>query len=91
MCADSKLGFEGMLNIEDEKELFSETQSRAVIEVDEANLAKVQELLQEFDIRYEEAGVVSQRDLMLNSISLSSTELEELYFNSFAKMMNQDL
>ena len=79
------------MNIDDERELFSESQSRAIVEVSSENAAKVEKLLKESGLHYEEIGSVSQKDIMLNSISLSKEELHGVYFNSFNEMINQDL
>ena len=91
MAAISNLGFEGVMNIDDERLLFAESLSRAIVEVKEENKKDFEELAKAKNITFEEIGKVTKKDFMLNSISITSSELKELYFGSFSKIMTKDL
>jgi phosphoribosylformylglycinamidine synthase subunit PurL len=85
------LGFEGSLALDDEADLFSETQSRALVEVTLENEKAFEKLANELGVEFEKIGTVTKKDLMINSISLSSETLNSTYFSSFETMMKQDI
>jgi len=91
MAVRSNLGFEGVIPFEDERELFSESQSRALFEIAPENIKAFEKMLKNSGLAFEEVGRVTESDFMLNSISISSEELASIYFTSFESMMNQEV
>ncbi|MDR3163138.1 MAG: phosphoribosylformylglycinamidine synthase subunit PurL [Helicobacteraceae bacterium] len=91
MAALGSLGFEGMVTISDERELFGESFGRAIVEVSPDKKDAFEALLSQSGLNYECIGRTTKENLILNSISLSQRELNELYFDSFSKVMERDL
>ncbi|MDR0747768.1 MAG: phosphoribosylformylglycinamidine synthase subunit PurL [Helicobacteraceae bacterium] len=90
MAALGSLGFEGMVTISDERELFGESFSRAIVEVPPEKKDAFEALLSQSGLNYECIGRTTEENLILNSISISQRELNEIYFDSFAKVMERD-
>ena len=91
MAVIGKLGFEGMVTLSDERDLFGESFSRAIIEVSSDKKEALENLLVLSGLNYECIGKVTDKDLMLNSISLSQNELNALYLGSFNALMQADI
>ncbi|MGP1560866.1 MAG: phosphoribosylformylglycinamidine synthase subunit PurL [Helicobacteraceae bacterium] len=88
MAAIANLGFEGMLTLGDENELFNESFSRAVFEVAPGDEEIFEGLLGKSGLNYQKIGKVTNEGFVLNSISVSSAQLQDLYFGSFKKIMD---
>lgn len=86
MMLHADLGFEGSFKIDD-LDLFSESFSRAIVEV--TNDDEFELLMMKMGMEYRKIGKVTKQDLKLNNINLSSKELKPAYFDSFAKIMEQ--
>ena len=91
MAVLGKLGFEGMVTLSDERDLFGESFSRAIIEVSNDKKEALENLLVMSGLNYECIGKVTDKDIMLNSISLSQNELNTLYLGSFNALMQADI
>ncbi|MDR1912448.1 MAG: phosphoribosylformylglycinamidine synthase subunit PurL [Helicobacteraceae bacterium] len=91
MALHGKLGFEGMVTLGEERDLFCESFSRAIVEVSSEKKEAFENLIAQSGLNYEQIGKVTQNDLIINSISLSSAEMRALYFDSFAAIMERDL
>lgn len=91
MTALSKYGFEGVITLSDENILFSESFSRAIFEVKPENEDKFEDMLEKRALAYEKIGKVTAKNFVLNSISLDTKTIKDLYFNSFSKLIEKDI
>ena len=91
MSVTAGLGFEGVMPIDDERIVFAESLSRAIVEVAPENVKAFEKFAKSTGLSCENIGKVAAKDFMLNSISIESEELEAIYYGSFDKMMHQDI
>lgn len=91
MCALSGLGFEGKSGFGDERDIFAESLSRVVIEVSKEKEEEFLRFAPSYALKVVKIGEVREKDMKLDSINLSSEKLSELYFESFKKIVEQDL
>jgi phosphoribosylformylglycinamidine synthase len=90
MALHGKLGFEGMVTLGDERDLFCESFSRAIVEVATEKKEAFEALIAQSGLNFEHIGKVTQSDLIVNGVSLSSAQMSALYFDSFAAIMERD-
>lgn len=91
MSVLSGLGFEGIMSVSTEDNLFNESFSRAVFEVEPKNTEAFEEKIRESKLSFEKIGEVKKDGFILNSISTNVDELSTLYCESFNELMEQDL
>ncbi|MGE4295542.1 MAG: phosphoribosylformylglycinamidine synthase subunit PurL [Campylobacterales bacterium] len=91
MAACGRLGFEGMVTLSDERDLFSESFSRALVEISADKKELFENFLAQHSTNWECIGKVTPKDLVINGISLTQNELSSLYFESFNALMQQDI
>ena len=87
MCAISSVGLEISLIFDDEKLLFDESPTRAIVGV--LDESKFTNLAQKFDIKFTKIGTsISEPKFTLsNAIKLDTAELKRVYFGAFKEMM----
>lgn len=83
MSAVSGLGCSAKMIVNDTRDIFSESFSRAIVEVSHENVANFEAMLG--DIEHQKIGVVGGDTFKLNNISMSLKELQDNYFNTFEK------
>ncbi|HIE35212.1 MAG TPA: phosphoribosylformylglycinamidine synthase II, partial [Campylobacterales bacterium] len=76
---------------EDSREIFSETFSRALIEVDPKNIHQIEELANEKELLIVPIGTVGGNSFNLCDIKMDMEKLKDIYFNSFKKVIQKDL
>jgi phosphoribosylformylglycinamidine synthase len=91
MAARSGLGVNNMMNVDDEREVFSESFSRAVIEVTPENADTFEAMAAELGLKCISIGVVGGEFFMLNDIAMPMDRLKDVYFNTFARVIQRDL
>ena len=91
MSATSGLGCDVSMSVEDERDIFAESMSRAIVEVNAKNLEKVVEMLKSYDLACEQIGTIGGDSIIVNDISMSLVDLQDNYFNTFKKVIEQDL
>lgn len=91
MSALSNKGFLGNFCFEDSREIFSETFSRALIEVDPKNMHQIEELANEKELLIVPIGTVGGNSFTLCDIEMDMEKLKDIYFNSFKKVIQKDL
>jgi len=91
MCALSGLGFEGKGGFANELDNFSESLSRVVVEVSKEKEEEFIRFAPSYALKVMKIGEVTEKDMKLDAINLSSEKLKELYFDSFKKIVEQDL
>ena len=90
MVATSGLGCDVEVNVEDERDIFGESQSRAIIEVKPENQEAFEAMLDE-SMSVEKIGTVGGDSININDVSMSMTELQDNYFNTFKKVIERDI
>ncbi len=91
MSAISGLGFEGQSGFGDEKDIFAESLSRVVVEVSKEKEEEFLRFAPSYALKVVKIGEVTNDGFKLDSINLDSEKLKELYFESFKKIVEQDL
>ncbi|GHV08795.1 phosphoribosylformylglycinamidine synthase subunit PurL [Campylobacterota bacterium] len=90
MAINADLGFEGMIALSDERDLFDESFSRAIVEVASDKKEAFEQILSQSGVSYECIGKVAPHDLVISGISLPQAEMSALYRESFNALMAQD-
>lgn len=71
--------------------LFSQTQSCVVAEITAENLQSFMQLAKKHKVPVSEIGCVGGEIFCVDEINMNLTEMAEVYFESFEKLINQDL
>ncbi len=90
MSAVSGLGCEVTMSVENEKDIFSESFSRAILEVKPENQEAFEAFAKDY-LSYELIGVVGGDKIKINDVSMSMEQLQDNYFNTFKEVIEQDL
>ncbi|NPA04160.1 MAG: phosphoribosylformylglycinamidine synthase II, partial [Epsilonproteobacteria bacterium] len=85
MCAVGDKGFLGNFCFEDSREIFSESFSRALVEIDPKKMHLVEEFANEIGILAIPLGTVGGNSFELCDIKMPLEKLKDIYFNTFAK------
>ena len=89
MAATSGLGCDVSMSVGDERDIFAESMSRAIIEVKPENAEVFESMLG--NLPCEKIGVVGGETIKINNVSLSMEQLHDNYFNTFKRVVEQDL
>ena len=90
MAATSGLGCDVEMSVEDARDIFAESMSRAIIEVKPENCAAFEAMLDE-SMAVEKIGVVGGDSVKINDVEMSLTQLQDNYFNTFKKVIERDI
>ena len=91
MAARSGLGVEADMDTGDGRWIFDETQSRAILEVEAGQLRELAAKAMDLGLALQVIGRVGGDVFRLNDVSLPVSRVRELYFDSFGKVIGQDL
>jgi phosphoribosylformylglycinamidine synthase len=91
MAAVSGLGIEAALKVEDNRDIFDESQSRALLEVSSDNAEAVIRMAMELGVKVTNIGTVGGDSVKVNDVTLSLEKVKDIYFNTFARTIEQDL
>jgi phosphoribosylformylglycinamidine synthase len=89
MAATSSLGCDVSMSVADERDIFAESMSRAIIEVKPENAEAFEAMLG--NLTCEKIGVVGGDTIKINNVSMSMEKLKDNYFNTFKRVIEQDL
>jgi phosphoribosylformylglycinamidine synthase len=89
MAATSGLGCDVSMSVSDERDIFAESMSRAIISVKPENVEAFEAMLG--DLACEQIGVVGGDSIKINNVSMSMQELQDNYYNTFKRVIEQDL
>ena len=88
ICAISNFSLEIHTGFKDEKLLFDESPSRAVVGV--LNEGEFEELCAKFKVNFSKIGhSTNSNDFVLDEIKLQTNSLKSLYFNSFKEVLDR--
>lgn len=89
MCAKSGFGAKVKFAFSDEKDIFSESFSRAIVEVkDEVGFINK---AQKVGIKIQKLGFVEGDILELDGVTCKVDEIEDIYFNTFKRVVEMDV
>jgi len=90
MSATSGRGCDVEMSVSDERDIFAESMSRAIIEVKEENIEAFEAMLDE-SMSVEKIGTVGGDTFRCNDVTMSMDELKDNYFNTFKKVIERDI
>ena len=91
MAAVSGLGVEADVNVANSRDIFDESQSRAILEVASSDLEAVVRMATELGVKVTHIGKVGGDKVRVNSVELSMDRVKDIYFNTFSNTIEQDL
>ena len=92
MTALSGRGVTTGIRVENRRDIFEESQSRAILEVSsKENLEAVIEMAKELGLSTDIIGKIGGDRFKLNDIEMSVEELQAVYFNRFKEVVEQDI
>ncbi|CAA6809010.1 MAG: Phosphoribosylformylglycinamidine synthase, synthetase subunit (EC [uncultured Sulfurovum sp.] len=92
MAAVSGRGVVAGIRLEDKRSIFDESQSRAILEVSsKENLDKVISMAKGLGLRTDIIGKVGGDRIKINEVEMNLEKLQEVYFSSFKKIVEQDI
>lgn len=84
-------GLEVNVKLDDSKDIFSESLSRALVEVKTSNKEAFEAVAKENEISFEQIGVVKGKSIIINDIQVELSKASDIYFNKFKQVIEQDL
>ncbi|MDQ7068694.1 MAG: AIR synthase related protein [Sulfurimonas sp.] len=90
MVATSSLGCDVEMSVKDERDIFCESMSRAIIEVKPENCAAFEAMLDE-SMAVEKIGRVGGDSIKINDVEMSLERLQDNYFNTFKRVIEKDI
>jgi len=92
MAAVGDKGANINIDLENNKDIFAESLSRAIVEVEPDNCEAFETLAQQMNISCTRVGIVGGDKLAINdAINMDITTLKDIYFNTFQRVIEQDL
>ncbi|RXK13095.1 phosphoribosylformylglycinamidine synthase II [Halarcobacter mediterraneus] len=91
MAVVGNKGLEANIKLEADKDLFSETLSRAVVEVTPENKDAFEKLCASKGMKATELGKVGGEKIAINDINTKLEDAKNVYFNRFKEVIEQDL
>jgi len=89
MAATSALGCDVSMSVEDERDIFAESMSRAIVEVKPENAAAFEAMVG--DLACEQIGIVGGDTIKINNVAMTMERLKDNHFNTFKRVIEQDL
>ena len=91
MAAVSGKGISASVEVAESKNIFDESQSRALLEVSKENLAEVEAMAKALGLSTQAVGRVGGLLVKVNDVELALDKVKDIYFNTFARTIEQDL
>ena len=91
MAVVGKIGIEAGISLNESRDIFSETLSRAIVEVKPENCAAFEKLANSKDIDCSRLGLVQGDKISINDIYKELDAASDTYFNKFKRVIEQDL
>ena len=90
MSATSGMGCDVEMSVSDERDIFAESMSRAIIAVKPENCEAFEAMLDESMV-VEKIGTVGGDVIKVNDVIMSMEELKDNYFNTFKRVIERDI
>jgi len=91
MAAISGKGIEAKVTVQNPRDIFDESQSRALIEVDDDKLQEFATLAADLGLSVEVIGKVGGDKVSINDVEISMDRLQDVYYGTFKRTIEQDL
>ncbi len=91
MAVVGKKGVEASISLNDSKDIFSESLSRAIVEVKPENCEAFEKLATAKNIECSRFGIVQGNKISINDIYKELDAASDTYFNKFKRVIEQDL
>ncbi len=91
MAAVSNKGIVASVDVAKPRDIFDETQSRALLEVNSKNLVAVVHMAVALGLHVINIGSVGGDKVQVNEVSLPLDTVKDMYFNTFARTIEQDI
>lgn len=91
MAVVGNRGVEAAISLEEDRDVFSETLSRAIVEVSPENSEKLEKLCEKKGMVYSKLGLVGGGKISINDIYKDLDSARDTYFNKFKRVIEQDL
>ena len=91
MAAVSSKGISASVEVAESRNIFDESQSRALLEVNKENLAEVEEMAKALGLKTQVVGRVGGLLVKVNDVEMTVAKVQDIYFNTFARTIEQDL
>ncbi|MDY0116380.1 MAG: phosphoribosylformylglycinamidine synthase subunit PurL [Sulfurimonadaceae bacterium] len=87
MAATSALGCDVTMKVTDSREIFAESFSRAIIEVEPKNAAAFEAMVG--SLACEKIGTIGGDTIKINDVTMTMKELQDNYFNTFKRVIER--
>jgi len=87
MAAVSSIGIEADVTVKNSRDIFDESQSRAILEVESDAVDEVIAMANAVDLSITKIGTIGGDKVKINQVELSLQEVKEIYFETFAKTL----
>ena len=91
MSAVSGKGVVAGIRLDDQRAIFDESQSRAILEVSKEKLEAVAQMAQDLGLKAAIIGKVGGDVVKVNDVEINLEELKAVYFNTFKEVVEQDI
>jgi phosphoribosylformylglycinamidine synthase len=91
MAVVGNIGIEISISLNDSKDIFSESLSRAIVEVRPENCEAFEKIANSFNIECSKIGQVTGDKISINDIYKDLEKVSYVYFNRFKQVIEQDL
>ncbi len=91
MSAKSSLGVKAKIDLEDEREIFAESFSCAIIEIEKEKKEEFENHCKEIGISYLKIGEVCKNTFELNDIKKDVKDIQQIYFSRFKEVIERDI
>ena len=91
MAAVSGKGVIVGVGMDDSRDIFQESQSRALLEVRKADMDALIAMAKDIGIKTNIIGKVGGATVKINNLDLPLAKVQDIYFNKFAQVIEQDL
>lgn len=90
MAVVGNIGVEANISLNDSKDIFSESLSRAIVEVNPKNCETFEKLASKNRVSYVAIGKTGTDKFIINDIYKNISDLSKIYFNRFKEVIKQD-
>lgn len=90
MAVKVNIGLEAKISLADSKDIFSESLSRAIVEVEPKNCEAFEKIASKNKVSFINIGKTGGDKFILNDISKDLNKLSSIYFNRFKEVIEQD-
>ena len=89
MAVVGNKGIEVNISLNDSKDIFSESLSRAIVEVNPSNCEAFEKIAKSFGLECTKIGVVKGNKISINDIYKDLDKVSDVYFNRFKQVIEQ--